>query len=89
VATRLEVAADGKLTGRYEGRNCRGAEKARRLREWIDESVGSPESRVFVWAYGNSAGDREMLRDADVGVDVGRLGRFGKLRGFARLPHIE
>ena len=38
-----------------------------------------------MWAYGNSAGDLEMLRDADVGVNVGRLGRFGKLRGFRSL----
>jgi phosphatidylglycerophosphatase C len=86
VATRLEVSTDGCLTGRYVGGNCRGPEKARRLREWIaqNEAVSVP----FVWAYGNSAGDREMLRNADVGVDAGRLGRFGKLRGFPRLSAV-
>jgi hypothetical protein len=28
-----------------------------------------------------------MLGGADVGVDVGRLGRFGKLRSFPDLGH--
>ena len=81
VCTRLEVDGDGKLTGRFDGLNCRGPEKARRLREWIDESVSSTEGAALVWAYGNSAGDLDMLREADIGVNVGRLGRFGKLRG--------
>ena len=35
VATRLEVV-DATLTGRYEGANCRGDEKLRRLRQWIE-----------------------------------------------------
>ena len=34
VATRLEVAGDDTLTGRYRGANCRGDEKLRRLRRW-------------------------------------------------------
>lgn len=85
VATRMAVGADGNLTGRYEGLNCRGHEKWRRLNEWIQkEAAGS-----YVWAYGNSAGDREMLRNADRGVDVGKLGRFGKLRDFLRLKDLE
>jgi phosphatidylglycerophosphatase C len=95
ICTRLEVGTDGKLTGGYNGLNCRGPEKARRLREWIDESVGSTDESVgpsggaaFVWAYGNSAGDLDMLRQADIGVNVGRLGRFGKLRGFAELGDL-
>jgi phosphatidylglycerophosphatase C len=89
ICTRLEVGADGKLTGRYDGLNCRGAEKARRLRGWIDEHVSTSENNTFVWAYGNSAGDLEMLRTADVGVNAGRLGRFGKLRRFATLREDE
>jgi phosphoserine phosphatase len=95
VGTRLEVGSDGKLTGDYEGANCRGPEKARRVREWIANSVSTPVNgkaggeAPFVWAYGNSAGDLQMLREADIGVDVGQLGRFGKLRGFARLPEIS
>ncbi len=78
VATRLEVS-DGALTGRYDGANCRGHEKLRRLRLWI-EDLGTEPDRV--WAYGNSRGDLDMLRAADVGVNVGRLGRIGALRAY-------
>jgi phosphatidylglycerophosphatase C len=91
VGTRLE-ASNGKLTGHYDGLNCRGPEKWRRLDQWITASEGDSETRPFVWAYGNSAGDRDMLRNADVGVDVGRLGRFGKLKDFAQfgdLPPLD
>ena len=82
IATRLEVGADGRLTGRYEGGNCRGEEKVRRLRLWISDS-GLDGARL--WAYGNSRGDLRMLKAADVGVNVGRLGRVGPLREFAGL----
>ncbi len=88
VATRLEVGADGRLTGRYEGRNCRGEEKVRRLRRWIAEQ--DLDGRRL-WAYGNSRGDLRMLGMADTGVNVGRLGRLGTLGGFPGLdqtgPH--
>ena len=101
VATRLEVGPDGNLTGRYEGRNCRGAEKVARLEQWMATSPasdtardGTPAGRAgdstpFLWAYGNSAGDRRLLAAADVGVDVGRLGRVGRLRAFPRLADLR
>jgi phosphatidylglycerophosphatase C len=82
IATRLAVDDAGSLTGRYDGPNCRGDEKLRRLRQWIDDS-GEPPDRL--WAYGNSRGDLTMLRAADVGVNVGRLGPVGKLRSFPGL----
>jgi phosphatidylglycerophosphatase C len=82
IATRLAVSDTGTLTGRYEGPNCRGEEKLRRLRQWIEES-GEPPDRL--WAYGNSRGDLRMLRAADVGVNVGRLGPVGRLRTFPGL----
>jgi phosphatidylglycerophosphatase C len=82
VATRLAVGEGGLLTGRYDGANCRGEEKLRRLREWMDESGADPDR---LWAYGNSRGDLRMLLAADVGVNVGRLGRFGRLRDFPGL----
>ncbi len=85
IATRLEVGEHGALTGRYQGANCRGDEKLRRLRQWIVESGPAPER---VWAYGNSRGDLAMLRTADVGVDVGRLGRLGRLRSFPTLDQV-
>jgi len=82
IATRLAVEGDA-LTGRYEGLNCRGDEKIRRLRLWITESGEEP---ARLWAYGNSRGDLSMLRAADDGVNVGRLGRWGRLRSFPGLP---
>ncbi len=82
VATRLAVDDGGVLTGRYDGANCRGEEKLRRLREWMDRTGAEPDR---IWAYGNSRGDLRMMRAADVGVNVGRLGRFGRLREFRGL----
>jgi HAD superfamily hydrolase (TIGR01490 family) len=84
IATRLEVAANGSLTGRYHGKNCRGEEKLRRLKAWTGEQ--GPTGRL--WAYGNSRGDLSMLSAADMGVNVGRLGRFGQLRHFAGLDAV-
>lgn len=81
LATRLEVGPNGALTGRYDGKNCRGEEKLRRVRAWIGEE--EPAGRL--WAYGNSRGDLRMLSAADVGVNVGRLGRLGQLRQFGGL----
>lgn len=45
-----------------EGQNCRAAEKVRRLDEWLKlEAIDG----ATVWAYGDSAGDRELLARAD------------------------
>ncbi len=66
LGTRLEVGPDGRLTGRIEGCNCRGQEKVERLRAWM-----GPEP-AFLYAYGDSAGDRELLAAADVAVRVSR-----------------
>ena len=38
VATRLEVDRDGRLTGRFDGGNCRGPQKLARLEEWMEAS---------------------------------------------------
>ncbi len=59
IATRLEVDADGRLTGALLGRNCRGPEKVRRLREAFGADLR------LAAAYGDSAGDREMLALAE------------------------
>ncbi len=88
VATRLAVGPDGRLTGGYNGRNCRGQEKLARVRRWIDESTAPGAVAPVLWAYGNSAGDRQLLAGADVGIDVGRLGRLGALRSFPRLSDL-
>ncbi len=81
LATRLEVGADGRLTGRLVGDNCRGQEKVSRLQEWLGD--GTP----VVFAYGDSRGDREMLAFAgDGGTWLGRRSgrRTGRLVGPPR-----
>jgi phosphatidylglycerophosphatase C len=82
IATLLEVDDTGRLTGRYEGGNCRGEEKIRRLRVWMADA-GLDDAHL--WAYGNSRGDLRMLRAAHTGVNVGRLGNLGRLRAFPGL----
>lgn len=71
LATRLDVGADGRLTGAIAGANCRGAEKVARLHAWLDAHHGGRAS-VHLTVYGDSAGDREMLQDADVARWAGR-----------------
>jgi phosphatidylglycerophosphatase C len=66
LATELAVGEDGRLTGELAGPNVRGAEKVRRLDDWLGDRP------AFVWAYGDSSGDRELLARADQGVTVGR-----------------
>lgn len=63
-ATRLEVDDDGVLTGRLLGPNCRAAEKVVRLDEWL-AGRGLDRDTITLWAYGDSAGDRELLAAAD------------------------
>ncbi len=82
LGTRLALDARGRLSGSYLGRNCRGKEKLRRLNEWIESR--HPDG-VTLYAYGNSRGDRRMLRAATYPFDAGRLGPFGALRHFPRL----
>jgi phosphatidylglycerophosphatase C len=67
VCTVLERGADGRLTGNLVGANCRGAEKARRVQAWLsDHGLGDAE----LWAYGDSAGDDELLALADRALRV-------------------
>lgn len=67
LASGLEIGADGRLTGRLAGRNCRGPEKVARLDAWLGAAAGDGP---YVYAYGDSDGDRELLARADVGVLV-------------------
>jgi phosphatidylglycerophosphatase C len=68
LCTAVEVA-DARCTGKLLGGNCRGPEKAKRLRAHLGDGD------VVLWAYGDSAGDTEMLAMADhpVRVKRGRL----------------
>ncbi len=66
IATRLETGSDGLLTGRMDGPNVRAQQKALLLRAALGPGP------VEVWAYGDSAGDREMLEMADHPTHVTR-----------------
>jgi phosphatidylglycerophosphatase C len=72
LCTHLAVGDDGRCSGRLAGANCRGIEKAERLRTFLGND-GADDT--VVWAYGNSAGDREMLALAQHPVHV-RRGRM-------------
>jgi phosphatidylglycerophosphatase C len=64
LCTKLGVDADGRLDGTLEGGNVRGAGKVDRMRDWLGSDP------VELWAYGDSAGDRELLGLADHAVWV-------------------
>jgi len=90
LATRMAVGGGGLLTGRYEGKNCRGTEKYIRLVGWLraEGLAGAGLPQPILWAYGNSRGDLRLLEAADHAVDAGRLGRLGSLRRFPRLSSV-
>ncbi|MHB8530562.1 MAG: HAD-IB family hydrolase [Caulobacteraceae bacterium] len=59
IGTRLAFDGRGRVTGGFEGANCRGPEKVRRLRAELGVDV-----RLKA-AYGDSDGDAEMLQLAE------------------------
>jgi phosphatidylglycerophosphatase C len=75
LATELEIGADGRLTGRMDGENVRGPEKARRLDAWLAREAS--DTAPFVWAYGDSSGDKELWARADRAVRLGRRAHRG------------
>jgi phosphatidylglycerophosphatase C len=60
LASRLELTQAGHATGRLEGLNCWGPEKVRRL-----IAFAGPKQGYQLYAYGDSQGDRELLKFAD------------------------
>ncbi len=90
VATNLAVDTQGRLTGRYDGKNCRGSEKFSRVTSWMRSEglLGSSQQAPILWAYGNSRGDLRLLRAADHGVSCAKLGRLSKLSGFPTLDEV-
>lgn len=66
LCTELEIGDDGLCTGRFEGANCRGPEKVKRLWAWA-AGEGLEGDDWLTHAYGDSAGDREMLAAARTG----------------------
>lgn len=59
LGTRLKFDAQERVAGPLLGPNCRGVEKVSRLREVFGEDV------TLLAAYGDTAGDREMLELAE------------------------
>ena len=56
ISTCLEIK-NGKVTGKIDGKNCNGSEKVRRIKQIFDLS-----DFKYIYAYGNSKGDKEMLK---------------------------
>lgn len=72
LAVELVTGADGCLTGGVVGElNTRGPEKVARLQAWAAERFG-PATAFELWAYGDSAGDEDLLALADHATWVGR-----------------
>lgn len=56
-----EVELDNEmLTGQFAGKNCHGPEKVTRLLSYFPE-----RNNYYLYAYGDSKGDREMMKFAD------------------------
>ena len=91
LATRLAVDAAGIVSGNFDGKNCRGAEKYARVVGWMRANglSGAGRAQAVLWAYGNSRGDAWLLGAADHAVDAGRLGRLGALRRFPTLASLD
>lgn len=60
IGTALAFGHDNRITGAFEGPNCRGPEKVRRLRQVYGDDV------VVLAAYGDTSGDTEMLAMAQI-----------------------
>jgi HAD superfamily phosphoserine phosphatase-like hydrolase len=59
IATKLEVK-NKTITGKFETKNCYGPEKVNRINE-----VYNLSDYDYIYAYGDSRGDKEMLAIAD------------------------
>lgn len=53
---------DGHLTGLMRTPNCHGEQKVLRLKAWMAERFGPGGAAQLDYAYGDSAGDKPMLR---------------------------
>lgn len=68
-----EMELQGELfTGRMATPNCHGEQKAIRLRAWLAATLGD-DARPVLHAYGDSRGDKPLLRLADFAWYRGKL----------------
>ncbi len=75
IGTRLAFDAEDHFVGALDGVNCRGPEKARRLRAVFGQDM------TLAAAYGDTGGDREMIAMAEIQgyrVFTGRPERVGR-----------
>lgn len=63
LSTRLEVVGD-KISGRISGNNCHGQEKVERIKQYL-KANGISRNDCYIYAYGDSKGDKEMMEYAD------------------------
>lgn len=63
LSTCLEVI-DGKITGKLSGNNCHGQEKVERIKTYL-KTNGISRKDCYIYAYGDSKGDKEMMEYAD------------------------
>lgn len=62
LCTEMQVQ-EGVLTGTMLTSNCHGEQKVVRLKQWLNERFGSESlPGVLLYAYGDTAGDKPMLR---------------------------
>ena len=56
------AVADGQLTGQMKTPNCHGEQKVVRLQAWMAERFGADGGAEVAYAYGDTSGDKPMLR---------------------------
>ena len=61
LCTEMEVV-DGRLTGEMKTPNCHGEQKVLRLNAWMAERFGTHVGAEIAYAYGDTSGDKPMLR---------------------------
>jgi len=66
IGSKPEIA-NGSLTGNFQGENCYGIEKINRLQQLYPKRSG-----YYIYAYGDSKGDRELINYADQGYYISR-----------------
>jgi HAD superfamily hydrolase (TIGR01490 family) len=65
LATQIEVDFSMRLTGKFKSKNCYGIEKVNRL-----SAVLPDRKSYYLYAYGDSNGDKEMIDFADDGIFI-------------------
>lgn len=58
------AVVDGRLTGLMKTPNCHGEQKVLRLKVWMAERFGADAEGATLYAYGDTSGDKPMLRMA-------------------------